>query len=73
MQMSDSAMQRLRELLPEALRSRLPDEGPVDAWFETFGDDLPRSWVLLEPSELEDVIRLLLEVGPESALLLPVF
>ena len=68
--MSDSAMRRLRELLPEALRSRLPDEGPVDAWFETLGDDLPRAWILLEPSELEDVVRLLLEVGPESALLL---
>jgi hypothetical protein len=66
--MSDSAVQRLRELLPEPLRSRLPDVGTVDAWFETLGDDLPRAWVQLEPSEFEDVVRLLLEVGSESAL-----
>ena len=68
--MSDSALDRLRDRLPEALRARLASEGPVDAWFETLGDDLPAVWIALEAGELEEVVGLLVEAGAESALVL---
>jgi hypothetical protein len=67
---SDSALDRLRDRLPEALRARLASEGPVDAWFETLGDDLPAVWIALEAGELEEVVGLLVEAGAESALVL---
>ena len=42
----------------------------MDAWFEQLGDDLPRACVQLASGELEQVVGLLVEAGPESAHLL---
>ncbi len=56
--------------MPAGVRERLPQEEHVDAWFETLGDDLPRAWVQLNASEFEQVVGLLVDVGPQSAHLL---
>ena len=42
----------------------------MDAWFEALGDALPRAWIQLAPAELEQIVWLLVDVGPESAHLL---
>ncbi|MEE9281830.1 MAG: hypothetical protein V3V67_16790 [Myxococcota bacterium] len=66
--MSDSALEQLRERLPEALRSRLSAAGPADAWLEALGDELASTW--LRANELEKVVALLVEAGSGSALVL---
>ncbi len=39
----------------------------MDDWFEALGDALPRAWVQLALGELEQIVGLLVEAGPESA------
>ena len=56
--------------MPTGLRDELAREGHVDAWFEALGDALPRAWVQLASGELEQIVGLLVEAGPESAHLL---
>lgn len=68
--MADSALHSLYERVPEALRARLAQTGPADAWLEQAGDELVRSWLQLTPAELEELIDLAVDAGAGSALLL---